>query len=538
MAVSNVQGSKKNATSSKAAYIQFATRAWYSQKYAGGTHDLSKTVAHELGHLLFLPHTETEMGQAEDADAHDRSDDSCLMGYNYKVERNLCGYCQLRLRGWNHTRLKSGATNSVAPAVELSGPAPAGGVRQTVEIKNSGKGPLRIIKIIRAGGDFNDFDVDATEACAQPVSPDGTATFTVSRKATSSGSRYVIVNVVSNAPGSPHPVQVSSDARNLAISVTTDLLEFFDVGRGTASKPLSFEIQNTGQAPVYIHRLELKGLDTFDFEVKEPPKDKLLAASSDPVLVELICKPRALGPKSANLYIHSTAAGSPHVIGCKADCVLVVVPKPKLELSTRSLDFGRAAMGTSVEREFTIEKERGSDLVLTLKKVVLDNSEFKIANPPAENTPLDNAITLKVVFKPTKNSTSSDDIAIVSNAAGSPHSVKLRGVGTTGSPLTFKWGDKTRFQTNVAGVLTRSLKISNASAKPIRVSSIVIKGSDGEISPDFTSTLPPGPVPARGEAQVTISFQPSQAGKRTGTLVLTCDGEDSPEPLNLVGEGT
>lgn len=71
--------------------------------------DNTRTIAHEVGHLLFLPHapnsdqTDPPPGHADDLhDAACRMPSPtvhCLMGYDAQADR-FCGLCQLRLRGW------------------------------------------------------------------------------------------------------------------------------------------------------------------------------------------------------------------------------------------------------------------------------------------------------------------------------------------------------------------------------------------------------------------------------------------------------
>ena len=46
-----------------------------------------------------------------DYDAHDRKVKNCLMSY-LPATRELCGFCQLRLRGWDKSVLKPGRKNS------------------------------------------------------------------------------------------------------------------------------------------------------------------------------------------------------------------------------------------------------------------------------------------------------------------------------------------------------------------------------------------------------------------------------------------
>jgi hypothetical protein len=74
---------------------------------------IDKISAHEIGHHYFLPHPKgvgTESGYS----AHDETSavSTCLMSYNFGSVMELCGFCQLRLRGWDKSKLDpSGAPN-------------------------------------------------------------------------------------------------------------------------------------------------------------------------------------------------------------------------------------------------------------------------------------------------------------------------------------------------------------------------------------------------------------------------------------------
>jgi hypothetical protein len=73
---------------------------------------LIPTFAHEIGHHLFLPHTQPPAATASALEVHDRSDKGsdpgndnakgpmCLMSY-HSQRHGFCGFCQLRLRGWD-----------------------------------------------------------------------------------------------------------------------------------------------------------------------------------------------------------------------------------------------------------------------------------------------------------------------------------------------------------------------------------------------------------------------------------------------------
>jgi hypothetical protein len=95
----------------KAAFLWTAPASLYSAKQ--GT---AATPAHEIGHLMMLPHPRgagenEKANKKNDYNAHDRSVKNCLMSY-LEGTREICGFCQLRLRGWDKSALKPGGKNS------------------------------------------------------------------------------------------------------------------------------------------------------------------------------------------------------------------------------------------------------------------------------------------------------------------------------------------------------------------------------------------------------------------------------------------
>ena len=91
------------ATERKAAFLYYATDAMYAACSIPVTnHD--PIVGHEVGHHMFLPHP---LGTAENQDykAHDSTATDCLMSYAYQIPRKFCGFCLLRLRGWDKSKI-------------------------------------------------------------------------------------------------------------------------------------------------------------------------------------------------------------------------------------------------------------------------------------------------------------------------------------------------------------------------------------------------------------------------------------------------
>lgn len=96
-----------NVTRHNAGYLQ--SRVNYRAK---SKNNMQQTTTHEMGHILFLPHAPTAGGYEENL--HDNAShwNNCTMSYNYDQERKFCGFCLLRLRGWDQTTLhKDRASN-------------------------------------------------------------------------------------------------------------------------------------------------------------------------------------------------------------------------------------------------------------------------------------------------------------------------------------------------------------------------------------------------------------------------------------------
>ena len=71
------------------------------------------TFVHEVGHHLFLAHFGPK---PDDFDAvfHDSTDLACIMTYN-RPRPDFCGYCMIRLRGWNGSKLDPDPTKNHHP---------------------------------------------------------------------------------------------------------------------------------------------------------------------------------------------------------------------------------------------------------------------------------------------------------------------------------------------------------------------------------------------------------------------------------------
>jgi hypothetical protein len=88
--------------------------------YTGNANRLEQTTTHEIGHQLFMPHapdgvSATDPANVPDPTEHDKDDHNCTMSYNFSAERRWCGYCHIRLRGWDKTNVTNDGTLNSHP---------------------------------------------------------------------------------------------------------------------------------------------------------------------------------------------------------------------------------------------------------------------------------------------------------------------------------------------------------------------------------------------------------------------------------------
>ncbi|MFB3921475.1 MAG: choice-of-anchor D domain-containing protein [Terriglobia bacterium] len=205
-----------------------------------------------------------------------------------------------------------------------------------------------------------------------------------------------------------------------------------------------------------------------------------------------------------------------------------------------SLGFGNQLVGTTSAAMTATLRNSGSQ-ALTISNITLsgaDAAQFTLQSNtcPASPTTLaggDNC-TLGVTFHPDTALAMSAEILVASDALNNPHHLPLSGTGRTG-PVAHV--DKNTLDLGlqlVDGSTQQSLTLSNIGDQALNITSITPSPTT-----DFSSTSTCGAslAPA-ASCTVTVTFAPSAAGPRAGTLTITTNDVASPAVVALVGTGT
>jgi len=207
-------------------------------------------------------------------------------------------------------------------------------------------------------------------------------------------------------------------------------------------------------------------------------------------------------------------------------------------LSTHALAFGVQPIGaTSAPGPAALLNTGGAFMPISSIATSGANSGDFSASPSSCANPLPPAAVclLSVTFKPTGPGPRKSSISISDNAAGSPQTVVLTGVGAAASlsPTTLPFASQTVNTSSAAQTIT----LTNKGAVTMNLWQIAILGAnagDFSLSPPSTcgSTLGTG-----ANCTVSVTFKPTATGARTASVLFSNDGGGSPQAVTLTGTG-
>src|SRR5262249_24515660 len=154
---------------------------------------------------------------------------------------------------------------------------------------------------------------------------------------------------------------------------------------------------------------------------------------------------------------------------------------------------------------------------------IVTDGDFSQANTCGTDVVPGRSCTIDVTFTPIAQGQRNGSVTITDNAADSPQSVGLTGNGTISgaslSPPSLDFGD----QAVGTSSNPQPIVLTNTGTAPLHISSI---DSSGDFSQgnDCAPVLDPG-----SNCTITVTFTPTQAGERLGSINVTDDAPDSPQ---------
>ncbi len=218
-------------------------------------------------------------------------------------------------------------------------------------------------------------------------------------------------------------------------------------------------------------------------------------------------------PGNSNTFVAKIGAGS----------------NPTVSLSPASLQFSSQQVGSSSASQ-EVQVRNMSSLALTVTSISASGN-FSQTNNCGTSVQPAGSCALSVTFTPTSPGSLSGTILISDSGLQSPQTVSLTGTGV-GAVAALAPSSLT-FPNTWVGVSSapQTITLANQGNATLSIASIQSAG-------DFAQTNNcPATLGATSSCMISVTFTPTAAGARTGSILITDNASGSPQEVSLSGTG-
>ena len=405
---------------------------------------------------------------------------------------------------------------------------------QVVTLSNQGTAPLTISSIALGGTNAGDFA--QTNNCptgSNILGVNSSCTINITFTSGAAGARSGTLVITDNDPTGTQSVLLSGSGTVAGITLTPTSLTYSSRVVGTTSTAQTITVKSTGTAPLSISSITLSGTNPGDFaQTNNCPTGSNTLAINATCTINVTFSPTASGTRSATLAIADNAATHVQNVSLSGSATAA-----NLTLTPSSLTYSSQVVGTKSTAQTITVKSTGT-APLQFSSIVFGGAnagDFSQTNncPTGTNTLAINATcTISVSFTPSARGARTGSLTVNSNAPGAAPSVALTGTGigpvASLSPASLTFAALAVGSTSAS----QSVTLSNTGNSTLHITSIATAGDFAQTT-NCSSTLA-----ANSSCTISVTFKPTAAGTRTGTLTVRDDSTGgSSQSTSLTGTG-
>jgi pectate lyase len=207
----------------------------------------------------------------------------------------------------------------------------------------------------------------------------------------------------------------------------------------------------------------------------------------------------------------------------------VAPPAAAVSVSPATLNFGNRMVNSSTTD--TVNVKSVGSLTLRIDSVRAFNGEFFAAPTSSVILPIGDSLQVSVTFSPTSAGAQSGYVVVYSDAATSPDSAHLLGVGVqsgfSGTPNPLNFG-------NVAVGNSRvdTITVTNPGTGTLTLDSVRCSGGEFSANPSGSGTIVPG-----NSAKFAVTFIPTSPGLQHGNVMFYGNMPQSLDSVEVTGTG-
>jgi FG-GAP-like repeat/Abnormal spindle-like microcephaly-assoc'd, ASPM-SPD-2-Hydin/FG-GAP repeat len=310
------------------------------------------------------------------------------------------------------------------------------------------------------------------------------------------------------------------------------VLSFGAQSVGMPSPPQTVTLTNTGTAPLtfFSAAIGISGTDAAVFSTTNT-----CGASLDPganCQVRVILNPTRQGTFSAALNIADNGIGGPFTIPLSGNSPSVST----VVLSPATMTFTLQARGLrSSPQTATLTNAGTAALSITSISITGGGAgDFAQTNTCGPTIAVGASCQITVTFTLTTGDvTETAVVSIADSAADTPQVISLTGT-KLGPSVASLSPSSVIFPTQLVGTKgsSQTVTLKNTGPATLNIASITTTPGDFGNQSTCTSIVDPGQ-----SCTIAVSFDPTEARARVGTLTVTDDADDSPQRIPLSGNG-
>jgi hypothetical protein len=214
--------------------------------------------------------------------------------------------------------------------------------------------------------------------------------------------------------------------------------------------------------------------------------------------------------------------------------VMLQFAGPGAQLTPGTLAFGNVPVHTTSSPMTATLTNTGSQ-ALSITSIGISGGyafDFAQTNDCGTSLPAGSSCKIMATFTPRYEFQETATLEVTDDAGGSPQMVTLTGTGV--GPLVTLNPTSVTFATYLVGTTSKMIPVTlqNTGNQTLTINNIAATGDFGE-----TNNCPAS-LAALAQCTIQVTFSPSAAGTRKGTVTVTDNAFDSPQTITLSGTGT
>ena len=384
----------------------------------------------------------------------------------------------------------------------------------SVTVTNRMSTALSISSIVATGP----FSI-ASNTCGTSVAAGGNCSVGVTFTPMALGAAPGALTFTDGAATSPQTVSLSGTG-SAPVTLSASSLSFSTAAVGSTSSAKSVTLTNSQSGSLTFSGIATSG----PFGISSNTCGTSVAAGTT-CTVGVTFTPTASGAATGTLTFTDSAGNSPQTVALSGTGSTSSSP---VTLSASSLNLGTVAVGTP-SAPVTVTLTNHQSTALSSLSVGISGPFATASNTCGTSVAAGGNCAVQVTFTPTATGAASGTLTFTDNASNSPQKVSLSGTGSAAITLSatiLNFGALALGSSSAS----QSVTVTNTMASAVGVTSI---GATG----DYTTTATCGSsIAGGGNCSVAVTFTPSAAGTRTGSLTIILS--TGAQTVSLTGIGS